>query len=458
MPLINASQNGVTAFRGAAAKSQYDASVTDQPGRIRFSNAAVSNFLFMLGTVQLTDQQEFYIPEEERNSLARVHRATPTSKHAEIRFEGSMQFERMHELFSMVAGHATGHAEAVPTAPVGASGLSAGLLAPLYGNRDISELLAAAAATNPGAYRWIWKPLMDSATVPEIYTWFYGDNAQFYRMQDTIAKSMDLRYEMNTAVMQSMELFGKSVVPMDLPATPQDLVHDAVSQLTDVFITDISLGAAALMGRFDDATFEIAALSSPVVARTAPVDPVNGLSVSGEFKGSGLDKKDGLLSAANITMPSGFEMTRYSSGDLEFSDYSQMVRSLDIEFTMRHSNAGRDELARYRADTDRGRFVRLVTKGPTFQSVVGGTKTKLEALTPTPLSDGTTIDEFTVGDAVKWFYAIDASILYNEPPQLFTDYNGDDVFVLRGNSYHDPIDGWNRDFAILAQTDVGRVK
>ena len=432
MPLINTSGNGVTAFRGAAAKSQYNPAGLLLDNRIAFNTPSVANFLFMLGTVQLTDQQEFYIPEEERNSLARVHRSTPTSKHAEIRFEGSMQFERMHELFSMVAGHASGHAEA----------LLAGSLAadPNYGagNRDVQELL------DSELYRWVWKPLMDKATVPEIYTWFYGDNGQFYRMQDTISKSMDLRYEMNTAVMQSMELFGKGVVEMDLPDAPQDNVHDAVSQITDVYIDEIGDTAALLMGRFDNNVYGAA----PAQA-TAPA----GLTLQGEFFGAGLTPKPGLLSAANVTIPSGFEMTRYSSGSLDFTDYSQMVRSLDIEFTMRHSDAGRDELAKYRADTNRGRFIRLVTKGPTFRTLTDTEAVSITGLIPNPLSVGGA--DPAQDDEAKFFYAIDASILYNEPPQLFTDYNGDDVFVLRGNSYHEPNDNWNRDFAILAQTSFG---
>ena len=454
MPISNTSTNGVTAFRGISAGSQYDPSKTSKEAagsgehasvresvmgnRIGFGRKTTPK-LYMLGTMQVTDQYEFYIPEEERNSLARVHRSTPVNRSAEMRFEGSMQFERMHELFSMVLGHASGAVESATgvTYEGGAFGTGSA-------TRDTRVLL------EDELNRWVFKPSMSKATVPEVYTWRYGDNAQFYEMYNSFAKQMDLRYEMNTAVMQSMELFGRALsVVNTLGVSTQDVVHDAVSQLTDVYLDNIGATPAALLGRFDNAVYT-----------STPEDPTAGLDLAGEFRGTGLTSAPGLLSSMNITMPSGFEMTRYSSGDLDFSDYAQMVRSLDIEFTMRHSTAGRVELAKYRADSNRGRFVRLVTKGPNIRTLSASDITTINALDPAPLkSGGSSVTTTSVAnDEAKFFYAVDASILYNEPPQLFTDYNGDDVFVLRGNSYHEPQSGWDRDYAVLCQTKVASCK
>ena len=447
MSLTNTSGNGVTAFRGIGAGSQYldqnlahastpnaavslgaEAGQTELTRRINFGTKAAPT-LYMLGTMQLTDQHEFYIAEEERNSLARVHRATPVSRHAELRFEGSMQFERMHELFSMVMGHVV----TANDAAVFAGATTAGIVAP---TAEIERL-----NTGDDIFRWTWKPHMDYLTVPQIYTWRYGDNGKFYEVIDVFAKSMDLRYEMNNAVMQSMDLFGKGLVELDITelGLTQDTVHDAVSQLTDVYIDDIGDTAAKHMGNFYEGT-----------------DGGDGLLPNGEFRGTELTAKSGLLSSATVTVPSGIEMTRYSSGDLDFSDYSQMVRSLEIEFSMRHSDAGRTELSKYRADSGRGRFVRLVTKGPTA-GTLGTSVSSINAKTIPAGTSSTASVTHASGAAFKYFFVIDASILYNEPPQLFTDYNGDDVFTIRGNSYHEPNSNWDRDYAILGQTAKGAI-
>ena len=447
MPLTNTSGNGVTAFRGIAAASQYKNNSTGTVFDITAANGQTElqrriafgsrrdPLLYMLGTMQVTDQHEFYIAEEERNSLARVHRATPVSRHSELRFEGSMQFERMHELFSMAAGHATTPEDETKFA-TGSSQPKATVTQPL--------------TANSGWYRWIWKPRMSNVTVPEVYTWRYGDNGKFYEIVDVFAKSMDLRYEMNNAVMQSMDLFGKGLTELSIASlgVSQDEVHDAVSQLTDVYIDDVGNDVCSSAGNFSNGQDK-------------------GLAPNGELSGTASKdhtKREGLLSSATVTIPSGFEMTRYSSGTLDFSDYSQMVRSLEIEFSMRHSDAGRTELSKYRADSNRGRMVRLVTKGPTFHTLVAteaaaaGSTGTLNVLTTGIPSQRATHDDHHKDDEVKYFFVIDASILYNEPPQLFTDYNGDDVFTIRGNSYHEPNTNWDRDYAILCQTDHASIK
>ena len=461
--------NGFTAFRKIAMGSQYDRSGTGSTkaaalaDKINFGTRTNPNRL-MFGTMSLTPMQEFYAPEdEERNSIASIHRATPVSKHSEMRFEGSLQFERAPDLFAMAFGHpgiyATNAADA--TFPSTTVGVLDGVAQAGIGDPTDATMLLSGVAT----YRlWHYAPPMTEFTVPELYTFVYGDNASLYEMQDSMMKTLTLRYEMNNAVMVSAEFFGKAVVEKNslqstINSIKQARVNDAVSQNTDIYLLD---NTAANRTLFTGPTISNEVTSGSYFARTYTHGgkryrrSLAGLNADGApaaisvGAGSGpsaaLDsdavsalRKSGLISSLNLTIPTGFEMTRYSSGSIDFTDYSQMRRSIQLEMTIRHSDAGRDQFEKFlSSDTyNRSQLLRLVTKH--------GNSVKLD-------SDGTV--DANNGLATRRFIVFDMAMLYNDSPEFFTDVNGDNCFTMRGSSYHDP--DWGRDFQAYVHTDVIR--
>ena len=431
---------GVTAFRAMSVATQLNSAGANLDAATGFGtpNVAEAEHKLMFGTMTITDDHRFHTPEEERNSLSRVHRATPVAKNGRVRFDGSVVFERIPWLFSMAAGHALTEAEAAGSNALGNARVASSGGVHASDGPDVIQYTIA-----PGTVsRWLWRPAMNQRTVPEFFTVHYGDNNRIYRLSDALARSVALRGDMEAAVTHSTEMFSKAPVGFGGGTSPhtwptQAAVHDAVSQITDIYLSDIG----------SDHAIELASFINGAAAT------LEGLTLDGKYFGAStavnnIPLQKGLISNYSVTLNTGFDMTRYSSGELDFTTYSQMFRSVDFDLTIRHSDAGRNELAKYRADSNRGRFIRLVTQGPEFLI-----PTAAGAVAGIMGRHGTIVGNIDPGegDRARQWYAINASILYNEPPDLFTDYKGDDVFTLRGSSYHEPIAGWNRDYTLMYQ-------
>ena len=415
--------NGFTAFRQISYRAQSASTLLSETADVPASNR------LMFGTMTLTPMQEFYAPEdEERNSIGSIHRATPVARHAEMRMEGSLQYERAPDFFAMALG-SPNHAQ------------------------------AGIGSTTPGTPRsgtsgwhvWHYAPSMTTATTPVLYTFYYGDNSEVYAMRNSMCKSISLRYEMNNPVMISAEFFGGSVRDLDhttvqatratLDAIKQAQVNDAVSQLSDIYIIPNSDAGRSVFlgpdiedpvtgGNWFTNTYAHGGLNyvhnlHGLKADGTPVAIPEGFSTDAVAKGvvEGY-QKSGLISSMNITLPTGFEMTRYSSGSLDFTDYSQMKRSASIDLTLRHSDDGRTQFDKFlSSDTfNRSQLLRTVTK------------------------------HADVNSGVRRFIVVDMAILYNDSPEFFTDVNGDNCFTMKASSYHDP--SWGRDFEVWVHTDI----
>ena len=444
---------GVSAFRGIQAGLQVNA--TDFPQGFGMKTMAS---IYLLGTLQLTPQTQFYNPREERNSRVETHRVVPVARHGEMRFESSLQFQRAPHWFSMFYGDpgalvGTGPGFTTPvarSAPTnsGASVVSA-LVEGTSGTPVVPNGTARAFTGSPPAStdiniphqvaRYKFAPDPDKLLIPTIWTIEYGDNFQFYQMQDSFVRNFNLRIDMNNAVMASLDMFGKFPAKISRTANiPQPLVHDAVSQFTDLYVGDVT---SANLAAFYE-TIAAVTGANPVPEYTIPA--LKGILANGELdpaSGNAALKamlKDGLANSVNLSIPTGIEMTRYTSGGLEFTDYGQMYRTISMDVTLRHSPDGLDEFDKYVNDAERRRLFRMVIKGPEIQDLTGSTASDLH-------DDG----------KVKYnhFIVIDMTALYSDSPQFFTEQGGDDLFTMRASGYHEPSTFWNRDMVAYVQTN-----
>lgn len=471
MPALISDGNGVSAFRGvqvgAQRKSQAALTADSTEAAINTAiknqinfGASVAPTAYLLGVMQLTDDRQFYTPEDEdRYSLASVHRATAVSKSGGINFSGSLQFEATPWLMSAIMGHATNGADitALATAFDGAGAPARTRL-----QTDVFGF----GPSNEAVYRWHFRPSMQYRTEPEFFTFLYGDSGRIYQVHDALATSLELRYSMNSVVMQTLNMFSRGLVEKMtgfIASIPQPVVHDAVSQLTDIYLGDNNSALGGYMGK-------ISGTATSTSETIANANAGLGLKLDGtpltELEGF---LKKGLIASMNLSIPSGFNMTRYSSGDLDFTDYSQSRRAANIDLQLRHSIEGRKELAKFRADNDRGRLLRMVTKGPSFYTVPANPSAAdwnfAHPPGETAFTDG--VFHYSVagggadgivveGNKAHHLLVVDMSILYNEPPTLLTDYNGDSTFNLRGRTFGDETasDDWKRDMAVMIQTNV----
>ena len=359
--MTTAFDGGVSAFR----RIQVGREAANAAG----TPVAATHYLY--GQLQLTPMQDFYLPEEERNSLAEIHRATITSKQSDMRFEGSLQFETIHHLLAMGLQRTTS-----------AAGIAIGTLPS-----------SPAGGTKTRLYTFA--PSMTTRNFRDTYTVEYGDNQQGYFAPFVVCRNLEFVFEMNNAVMITADLVGKLTDKRNFtPGIAQQLVHDAVSQNTDVYIRD-------------------------------DVDSAN---TWGDVTAA--DKKDNLVNALTISIPTGTEVTRYMNSQLDFNSYSEMRRSFDLDFTLRHNAAGVVEYDKYAAVDDRERFYTVRTNGP-----------KIE-------------DNTTPANPSFYHYAeFRFGCIYIESPQFFEDLDGDNGFTIKAKSIHDPT--WNRDVEILVQTQEG---
>lgn len=116
---------------------------------------------------------------------------------------------------------------------------------------------------------------------------------------------------------------------------------------------------------------------------------------------------DASLVNAVVRIPTGLQRQKYADGSLEFSGTVEGRYAAEVELTYVHNSSGRERFIEY--EQQNLRFIRLETLGSTFGSTGGENRT----------------------------FRVDVAIKYTEPPQLFTDANGENTVVLRGTSFSD---------------------
>ena len=500
------SANGVSAFRYVAAGLQSDvASNKRSPKFIEGSDEGVAATQYMLGTMELTPQTEFYNPREERGSRIETHRVVAVARHGEMSFESSLQYQRAPMWFSMVFGN-PGNEKSTQGSTIAAapppnhgtvtaltnSGCSVKLMnlssganqydpgADFPSDSPTTATIYKGPATEnkvPGIVRYTFAPEPGWLLQPSIWTMWYGDNYYYYQMKNAFVRNFEMTYAMNDAVMVSAEMFGSFPVAKATTANvSQPLVHDAVSQFTDLYLGDVTDANLHPFSRLKAEATAFNAVTNPRVpvlqgirvdgniqsdaayiaapggfgdpsgstADTSAHDERLAGVVSGAVNPLAAMRKPSLCNAISLSIPTGIEMTRYTSGSIDFTSYGQTIRTVNLDLTLRHNAEGKTEYDKYVDDSDRRRLVRLVTKGPT---IFGFRNTASSDAASFGSIDDSTYNPF------KHFIAIDMTMLYTDSPQFFTEEGGDDLYTIRGSSYHEGNKWWNRDIVAYVQTN-----
>ena len=506
------SANGVSAFRFVAAGYQGIGNTLNEGNGVGATQ-------YMLGTMELTPQTEFYNPREERGSRIETHRVVAVARHGEMSFESSLQYQRAPMWFSMVFGNPGKHETKGSGSTVSAvaspkdatrgavylSGAHPALLNRTSGDNQYDpgvDFPAAATGNNavtlfkgpstepkvPAVMRYTFAPEPGWLLRPAIWTMYYGDNYQHYRMKNAFVRNFEMTYAMNDAVMISAEMFGSFPVAID-PTTvlTQPLVHDAVSQFTDLYlgnVTDANLHAFSrklnnagtstaynfnsnpwtpgLYGIGVDGEIQLDAVykaDAQTISSTVVGEPSFGAADTahpGLEAGAVGDnpltdmRKKGLCNAISLSIPTGIEMTRYTSGSIDFTDFGQTIRTVNVDLTLRHNEAGKAEYDKYVDDSDRRRLLRLVTKGPTIAGVHGIGNKNTSSWGGFKHATNRALEDYI---PYKHFIAVDMTMLYTDSPQFFTEEGGDDLYTIRGSSYHEGNILWNRDVVAYVQTN-----
>ena len=326
----------------------------------------------LLGAFTLQAQEENFIPEdEERNSLALLHRRVSISQHSTMRYTGSAKFEELPFFLNMcMKGLVAGDIK-TPTNATNARRIE---FTPVLRGE------AAARNINRGNHH-------------VSYTFEYGDDQQAYEVGFGLATQLQLAYDARAEVRLTADLFGR------YPAK-------------DTFTSGIDLPSK-------DDLEDLVTLKSELFVDTS-------------WATLGTSKKGTILAAANITIPSGLNMTQYVDGDLDFTNVVETKRAMDFEFTLRHDSEGVAEYDKYVADNPI--FIRFVTKGSELDAADSGNT----QATPS-------------GAAYTKEFGLDISGIYTEPPEFFGDRDGENIIVLRGRSFEDPTPDPNQEYRAWVQ-------
>jgi len=188
----------------------------------------------LFGRMTMAPNLNLYIPEdEERNSLAMIHRRTIVGQHSELKYDGSVTFEQIINLLAMALEGATDDAGAgLITTP------SNGIL-----TRD-----------------WTFEPTLVASAIQNAYTVQYGDGSQAYQSSFVMCSQLAFTYAMEEPLVVSADLFGRLQTKVSFGGTPTELtVEDAVTQKTKIYgdTTWAGLGTTQLSDVLISATVTI---------------------------------------------------------------------------------------------------------------------------------------------------------------------------------------------------------
>lgn len=167
---------------------------------------AVAADKILLGTMTMTPTLALHMPEdEERNSLAMVHRSTKVGQNTAWRFESALQYETVHSLLDMaINGNST-------NARAGSSG---------------------------GVGDWTFNSNSTARNWQSSYTIEYGDDVQEYELTFGLGEQIEFTYAMNEPLRASLTGFGRLNTTGTFTASlVAPVVEEAVTALT-VLYTD----------------------------------------------------------------------------------------------------------------------------------------------------------------------------------------------------------------------------
>jgi len=200
-------------------------------------------------------------------------------------------------------------------------------------------------------------------------------------------------------------------------------VFTMAEQLEFTYAMNATLMARATL--FARAYSQVSFTGAPTLATVEDaVTDKTKLYVDTTWAGLGTTELNAVLVNASLRLPTGLTRTKYADGSLEFSGFGESKRALEVELTLRHSAVGRDSFLE-RLDDGALRFIRLETTG-----------SEIEAVTPT----------------YNKLFRADMAVRFHEGGPLFESAEGENTFVLRGTTYHDPTA--DRDFRFMVRNTV----
>lgn len=159
----------------------------------------------LLGLLTMDPTQGLYMPEdEERQSLALLHRREVVSEITNMHFEGSLNFEQIIHFLAMGLGNFGSQ----PTTPPNGSL-----------TRD-----------------WLFEPNLSVSNAQAAYSFEYGDDQQEYDSVFVMCTQLEFVYAMEAEMRMSAELFGRSPTKSTFASLTDPTVEDAVSQLTKLYV------------------------------------------------------------------------------------------------------------------------------------------------------------------------------------------------------------------------------
>ena len=206
-----------------------------QIGKETTKGTAVAADKVLVGRLQATPTRTLHMPEdEERNSLALLHRRTVTSEESRLVFNGSLNFEQVIHFLAM--GIKGGVMSDTPTGATDA--------------RD-----------------WTFVPNLSSANNQDSYTVEYGDNQQEYYFSHVMAEQLEFTYAMGEVVSFSANLFGNYPTLGNFTSgLSAPICEDAVANKTSFYVDNswAGLGTTKKAGTLANASIRIPTGLAPV--------------------------------------------------------------------------------------------------------------------------------------------------------------------------------------------------
>jgi len=231
---------------------------------------------------------------------------------------------------------------------------------------------------------WTFLPSLTTRNAPNAYTFQYGDDIQAFRSKFGLVEELELTFPKNEEVRISANVAGHFPTTIAFTATTVPTLEEVVGSKTKIWI-DASWAAR------------------------------------------GGTTKSNLLVNARLRLPTGFTPTRYHDGSLDFSDFAEQRRQMEVELTYISQADAVTEWKAYRDGTLR--VIRLKNTG-TIISTAAPSFTK--------------------------YLQVDMALQYTEPPEVWSGAeDGENVIRLVGKTVLAPSStGADRDFEIKIQNAV----
>ena len=200
-----------------------------QIGQESTRGTAVAADIILLGRLTMTPTINWYMPDdEERNSLAMLHRLTNVGQQASLSYEGSLTFQQVIHLLAMGIG-------ALTTSQPDAGG-------------------------SPTVYDHTFEPTLTALAAQKAYTFEYGDDQQEYESAFVVASQLEFSFAMGEVWKMSADLLARFPAKSAFTgALTAPTVEDVIGQKCKIYIdsTWAGLGTTQISSSLINASIRI---------------------------------------------------------------------------------------------------------------------------------------------------------------------------------------------------------